>query len=78
VLTVLLELPIQVILLTQDQKTWRDLENLYRHKDISMFQIFMENTAVGAKVHNTSNELLSDDDIGYGFAFLRGHFFLCQ
>jgi hypothetical protein len=59
VLERLIGLPIQVILLTQDQKTWRDLENLYRHINISMFQIVMENPSTGALVENTSDDLVA-------------------
>lgn len=57
-LTQLLALPVQVILLTQDQTIWRDLENLYRHVGISMSQVFIENPAEGVVVRNTSDELL--------------------
>jgi hypothetical protein len=59
VLETLLAKSIQVIVLTQDQKTWKELENRYRHVDISMFQVSMENPAKGAIIRNTSNELLS-------------------
>ena len=30
---------VQVIILTQDQSTWKDLENLYRHENIDIFRM---------------------------------------
>jgi hypothetical protein len=59
VLERLIELSIQVIVITQDQATWRELENRYRHVGISMFQVAIENPANGAIIRNTSDELLA-------------------
>jgi hypothetical protein len=43
---------IQLILLTQDQKTWSSLENLYASHEPSTFQFELDNPADGTKIVN--------------------------
>lgn len=57
----LLALGMQVIVLTQDQRTWRDLGECYLHQNITQFQIALINPADGSTVINTA------DDIGMAF-----------
>jgi hypothetical protein len=59
VLSRLIALNVQIIVLTQDEKSWRDVENLYRHQRISMSQLAIEDPARGAIIWNTSDELLA-------------------
>ncbi len=59
VLTELLNLSMQVIVITQDNKTWKELETRYRHLRISTAQIFIENPAEGSIIDNTSDTLLA-------------------
>jgi hypothetical protein len=59
VLTALLNLPIQVIILTQDHDTWEELETRYRHLSISTAQLFIESPAEGSVIENTSDALLA-------------------
>jgi hypothetical protein len=59
VLTELLNLSIQVILLTQDHATWEELETRYRHLGISTGQFFVESPAEGSIIENTSDALLA-------------------
>ena len=47
----------QVIVLTQDQKTWKDLENRYLHHSVTMFRIALDDPSRGTGVHNTSDDL---------------------
>ena len=53
----LIDYPLQVIILTQDQKTWKDLEHRYLHKNIDMFQMALENPVDGPVVQHTSDDL---------------------
>jgi hypothetical protein len=55
----LLNLGIQVILITQDQGTWKDLEHRYLHKDIAMFQLSLSDPAEGTIVLNTGDALVA-------------------
>jgi len=55
----LLALGIQVVLLTQDQRTWKDLGERYLHQNISMFQIVLSAPASGSSVTNTADDLES-------------------
>jgi hypothetical protein len=55
----LLELGVQVILLTLDQGTWKDLEHRYLHKDIAMFQLSLSDPGEGTIVHNTGDALVA-------------------
>lgn len=59
VLEALLALPLQVIVLTQDNKTWKEMEIRYRHLGISTAQLFIEAPSLGTVIENTSDELLS-------------------
>lgn len=53
----LLDLGIQVILLTQDQTSWRDLEHRYLHKKIAMFQLSLADPGQGTIVRDTADDL---------------------
>jgi hypothetical protein len=55
----LLGLGVQVILLTQDQTTWRDLEHRYLHKGIAMFQLSLTDPGEGTVVRNTADDLMA-------------------
>lgn len=59
VLSALLALPIQVIVLTQDHGTWEELEIRYRHLGVSTAQLFIETSAEGTIIENTSDALLA-------------------
>ena len=59
VLTELLNLPMQVVVLTQDHDTWEKLETRYRHLGISSAQLFVETPAEGSIIENTSDALLA-------------------
>ncbi len=50
---------IQTIVLTQDQKTWKDLEHRYLHKNIDMFQLALTDRADGTAVTNTGDDLMA-------------------
>lgn len=50
---------VQVIVLTQDQKTWKDLEHRYLHENIIMFQMALTNPADGTAVTNTGDDLMA-------------------
>ncbi|RWB39720.1 MAG: hypothetical protein EOQ46_26120 [Mesorhizobium sp.] len=53
----LISLGMQVIVLTQDQKTWKDLGERYLHQGIGLFQIELRSPADGAAVANTADDL---------------------
>lgn len=59
VLEKLLDLDMQVIVLTQDQKSWKDLEHRFLHKNIGMFQISLEQPRDGTSVRNTADDLMA-------------------
>jgi len=59
VLSELLNLPIQVVVLTQDHDTWEELETRYRHLGISTAQLYVEAPADGSIIENTSDALLA-------------------
>ena len=59
VLSELLNLHMQVIILTQDHDTWEELETRYRHLRISTAQLFIETPAEGSVIENTSDALLA-------------------
>lgn len=59
VLSELLEIPIQVVVLTQDHDTWEELEARFRHVNISNAQLYVENPSEGTVIDNTSDELLA-------------------
>ncbi len=59
VLSALLNLPIQVIVLTQDHGTWEELEIRYRHLGVSTAQLFIETAGEGTIIENTSDALLA-------------------
>ncbi|WP_458759165.1 hypothetical protein ACSVBT_00675 [Afipia sp. TerB] len=50
-------LGMQVIVLTQDQKTWKDLGERYLHQAIGLFQIDLQNPGEGSTVTNTADDL---------------------
>jgi hypothetical protein len=58
-LTALLELSIQVIVLTQDHSTWEELETRYRHVGIATAQLYFETPAEGTVIENMSDTLLA-------------------
>lgn len=53
----LLDLGLQVILLTLDQKSWKDLGSLYAHRRIEMFQLSLPVPDDGTLVWNTAGDL---------------------
>jgi hypothetical protein len=53
----LLKIPIQVIVITQDHKTWNELEMRYRHRSISTAQLVLDEPRNGTRIENTSDEL---------------------
>ncbi|RVI34231.1 AAA family ATPase [Sinorhizobium meliloti] len=53
----LVNLGMQVIVLTQDQKTWKDLGERYLHQGIGLFQIDLRSPADGSAVANTADDL---------------------
>ena len=55
----LIDIGIQIIVLTQDQKTWKDLGERYLHRQIFMFQITLHVPAEGAIVTDTADDLTS-------------------
>ena len=55
----LLKLQIQVIILTQDYRAWKDLETRYRHVGISTAQLFVNTSAEGSIIENTSDIVLA-------------------
>ena len=59
VLTELVGLPMQVIVLTQDHTTWKELETRYRHLGIATAQLFIEAPAAGTIIENTSDDLMA-------------------
>ena len=59
VLESLLDAGIQVIILTQDQKSWKDLEHRYLHNNIDMFQMALIDPADGTSVNHTSDDLMA-------------------
>ncbi len=59
VITELLNIPMQIIILTQDHSTWKEIEVLYRHIGVANAQLFIETTAEGSVIENTSDALLS-------------------
>lgn len=70
VLTELLTLPVQVIVITQDHQTWKDLEIRYRHLGIANAQLFIDNPTAGTVIENTSDALLAK--ISRGTSLARG------
>ena len=50
---------VHVILLTQDQKSWKDLEHRYLHTNIDMFQMALTDPADGTVVTNTGDDLVA-------------------
>lgn len=59
VLTELLNLPLQVVVLTQDHDTWEELETRYRHLGVTNAQLFIESPTEGTVIENTSDVLLA-------------------
>jgi RecF/RecN/SMC N terminal domain len=57
VLQNLCDLGIQVLVLTQDQRTWKDLGERYLHIKIGLFQIVLQNPAEGSTITNTADDL---------------------
>jgi hypothetical protein len=59
VLSELLKLPMQVLVLTQDHTTWKELESRYRHVGIANAQIFIEDSGHGSIIENTGDALIA-------------------
>ena len=59
VLEKLIDSDVQVVVLTQDQKTWKDLEHRYLHANIDMFQMGLTNPADGTAITNASDDLMA-------------------
>jgi AAA domain len=57
VLEALIAAGVQVVILTQDQKSWKDLEHRYLHANIDMFQMALVDPAEGTTVTNTGDDL---------------------
>jgi len=57
VLEELLKLGMQVIVLTQDQRTWKDLGERYLHQNITLFQIALPGPGNGSIVTNAADDL---------------------
>jgi hypothetical protein len=53
----LLKVGMQVIVLTQDQRTWKDLGERYLHQNITLFQIVLQTPADGSSVTNSADDL---------------------
>ena len=50
---------VQAIVLTQDQRTWKDLEHRYLHVNIDMFQMALIDRADGTTVINAGDDLMA-------------------
>ena len=50
---------VQTIVLTQDQRTWKDLEHRYVHANIDMFQMALTDPADGTAVTNSGDDLMA-------------------
>ena len=48
---------VQTVVLTQDRKTWKDMEQRYLHTNIDMFQLSLTDRADGTAVINTGDDL---------------------
>ena len=59
VLEELLNLPIQIIVLTQDHAAWEDIEIRFRHLGISKAQLYVDSPQTGTIIENTSDTLMS-------------------
>lgn len=57
VLEKLCALGVQVIVLTQCQRTWKDLGQRYLHENIALFQIVLQVPSDGSVVTNTADDL---------------------
>ena len=57
VLKELLELNVQVIILTHEYKMWKDVQDRYRYINPDTFQVNMNNAFLGARIQNDSNTL---------------------
>ena len=59
VLEQLIGADVQTIVLTQDRRTWKDLEQRYLHTNIDMFQMALTDRAEGTAVVNTGDDLMT-------------------
>lgn len=59
VLEELIDAGVQVIILTQDRKSWKDLEHRYLYKNIDMFQMALTDPADGTTATNTGDDLMA-------------------
>jgi hypothetical protein len=59
VIEALLDLPLQVIVITQDHRTWTELDTRYRHRGISRAQLLLDDPRTGTEIENTSEALLA-------------------
>ena len=53
----LMKTGMQVIVLTQDQRTWKDLGERYLHQNIALFQIVLQTPVDGSSVTNSADDL---------------------
>lgn len=59
VLQALHDLGVQALVLTQDHASWKELENRYRARQISIAQLFVEDPREGTVIENTSDTLVA-------------------
>ncbi len=57
VLNELMNSGIQVILLTHDERMWKDVQERYKHLNIDSFIVTLEDTSIGAKIENRGDTL---------------------
>lgn len=59
VLEAMLGLSMQAVVLTQDHKTWKEVETRFRHRGASTAQLLVESPQDGTFIDNTSDSLMS-------------------
>ncbi|EIG58031.1 AAA family ATPase [Bradyrhizobium sp. WSM1253] len=57
VIEALLAAGIQVIVLTQDYKSWKDIGHLWGHRGVSQFQIMRDNAVIGTEIKGRDDAL---------------------
>jgi hypothetical protein len=57
VIEALLDAGIQVIVLTQDHSTWKDIGHRWRHRGATQFQLVRDNAVVGTEVRSQDDDL---------------------
>jgi AAA domain len=53
----LLDIGIQVIVLTQDHSTWKDIGHRWRHRGATLFQLVRDNPVAGTEVRSQNDDL---------------------